>query len=168
LPEREFDLVHARLLLAWLADPKRGLRRMVASLRPGGSLLLEEMDFVSVAPAPGLSPALERLFARVIDAHNAVLAEHHAFDPFCGRQLPRALADAGLVGIGCDGRASLWQGGQPGGRILGLTLVQLRDRLIASGRVTPRDFDTMIELCDDPQLSFLSPVIIAAWGYRPA
>ena len=25
LPEREFDLVHARLLLAWLADPEEGL-----------------------------------------------------------------------------------------------------------------------------------------------
>ena len=50
LPEREFDLVHARLLLAWLADPDEGLRRMLAALKPGGCLLVEEMDFHTIAP----------------------------------------------------------------------------------------------------------------------
>ena len=73
LPEREFDLVHARLLLAWLADPERGLRSMLAALRPGGCMLVEEMDFHSIAPDAGLDPATRELFARVIDAHHAVL-----------------------------------------------------------------------------------------------
>ncbi len=96
LPEREFDLVHARLLLAWLADPGRGLQRMLAALSPGGCLLVEEMDFHSIAPDAGLDPVTRALFARVIDAHHAVLAERHAFDPFCGRGLDRALSTTGL------------------------------------------------------------------------
>lgn len=75
LPEREFDLVHARLVLAWLARPELGLRRMVAALKPGGLMLVEEMDFHSIAPDAGLDLAKEALFARVIDAHLAVLAE---------------------------------------------------------------------------------------------
>jgi SAM-dependent methyltransferase len=168
LPEREFDLVHARLLLAWLADPSQGLCRMVASLKPGGLLMIEEMDFVSLALCPGASPALERLFARVVDAHHAVLTESHAFDPFCGRRLPGALSAARLVGVGCDGRVSIWQGGQLGARLWMLTLMQLRERLISSGRIPPAEVDAMIELCEDPELGFMSPVTIAAWGQRPA
>ena len=54
-------------------------------------MLVEEMDFHSIAPDAGLDLATRALFARVIDAHNAVLAEQHAFDPFCGRGLDRKL-----------------------------------------------------------------------------
>ena len=35
-----FDLAHCRLLLIWMADPVAVLRRMAASLRPGGVLTL--------------------------------------------------------------------------------------------------------------------------------
>jgi trans-aconitate methyltransferase len=42
-----FDLVHARWLVHWLPDKRLGLRRMVAALRPGGLLLVEEPDFVT-------------------------------------------------------------------------------------------------------------------------
>ena len=166
LPEHEFDLVHARLLLAWLADPDRGLRSMLAALRPGGCMLIEEMDFHPIAPDPGLEPATRALFTRVIGAHNAVLAEHHAFDPFCGRGLDRALSTAGLMQVGCEGRLSIWRGGQPGGTVWRLTLIQLRDELIAHGGVTAAEIDTIIELCDDPRLAFMSQATIGAWGYR--
>jgi SAM-dependent methyltransferase len=166
LPEREFDLVHARLLLAWLADPERGLRRMVGTLRPGGCLLVEEMDFHSIAPDAGLDPVTRALFGRVIDAHHAVLAEQHAFDPFCGRGLDRALSTAGLARVECEGRLSIWRGGQPGGTVWRLTLIQLRKQLIEHGRVTAAEVDAIIDLCDDPALAFMSQATIAAWGYR--
>ena len=78
LPEAGFNLVHARLLLAWLADPQEGLARMAAALEPGGWLLIEEMDFLTLAPEPRLGPAACELFSRVIHAHHAVLASRHA------------------------------------------------------------------------------------------
>lgn len=166
LPEREFDLVHARLLLAWLADPEGGLRRMLAALRPGGCLLVEEMDFHSIAPDAGLDPVTRALFRRVIDAHHSVLAEQHAFDPFCGRGLDRALSTAGLARVESEGRLSIWRGGQPGGTVWRLTLIQLREQLIEHGRVTATEVDAIIDLCDDPGLAFMSQATIAAWGYR--
>ena len=166
LPEREFDLVHARLLLAWLADPEEGLRRMFGALKPGGRLLVEEMDFHTIAPDAGLDPATRTLFARVVDTHHAVLAEQHAFDPFCGRGLDRALSNVGLAQVESEGRLSIWRGGQPGGIVWQLTLSQLREQLIAHGCVTAADVDTVISLCDDPQLAFMSQATIAAWGHR--
>lgn len=43
-PPGGFDLVHARLVLVHVADRAEALRRMVAALRPGGRLLLEDAD----------------------------------------------------------------------------------------------------------------------------
>lgn len=166
LPEREFDLVHARLLLAWLADPGEGLRRMVRALKPGGRLLVEEMDFHTIAPDAELDPLTQTLFARVIDSHHAVLIEQHAFDPFCGRGLDRVVSSVGLAGVQSEGRLSIWRGGQPGGIVWRLTLTQLREELIAHGAVTAAEVDTVISLCDDPRLAFMSQATIAAWGQR--
>lgn len=167
LPEGEFDLVHARLLLAWLADPEDGVRRMAAAVRPGGCLMIEEMDFLPVAPDPRLDPPLHMLFSRVIEAHHAVLTGQHAFDPFHGRRVAGDLADAGLTDIGCQGRLGIWRGGNPGGTVWRLTFAQLRDQMAASGLVTEGEVDAVIELCGDPRLRFMSQATIAAWGYRP-
>jgi SAM-dependent methyltransferase len=166
LPTAEFDLVHARLLLAWLADARAGLSRMVSALRPGGCLLTEEMDFRPVAPDPRLGTAGCELFGRVLDAHHRVLAERHAFEPFRGRQLAGDLSSAGLADIGSEGKLGIWQGGQPGGRLWQLTLIQLREELAESGLVTAVDVDAVIDMFGDPQFRFMSQVIMAAWGYR--
>ena len=168
LPEAEFDLVHMRLLLAWLSDPRAGLQRLIAALRPGGCLMAEEMDFVSIAPDPGVDPEAGALFSRAVQAHNAVLAEQHTFDPFYGRRVAGQLRQAGLVNLGSEGRASMWRGGEPGGTVWRLTFEQLREPMIASRLVTPGEVDRATELCDDPRLSFLSQITMAAWGQRPA
>jgi ubiquinone/menaquinone biosynthesis C-methylase UbiE len=52
LPEAEFDLIHLRLVLAWLPEPQRALQRLVGALKPGGWLVAEEMDFGSIAADP--------------------------------------------------------------------------------------------------------------------
>ena len=43
--EPDFDLAHCRALLMHLPDPDAALARIVAALRPGGVLLVEEGDF---------------------------------------------------------------------------------------------------------------------------
>ena len=96
-----------------------------------------------------------------------VLADQHAFDPFCGRGLDRVLSTVGLAQVESEGRLSIWRGGQPGGTVWRLTLTQLREQLIAHGRVTAAEVDTVIDLCDDPRLAFMSQATIAAWGLRP-
>ena len=80
MPEAEFDLIHLRLLLAWLTDSDAALRRLTAALKPGGCLVAEEMDFVSVAVEPSVASPARETFERVLEAHNAVLAGQHAFE----------------------------------------------------------------------------------------
>jgi 2-polyprenyl-3-methyl-5-hydroxy-6-metoxy-1,4-benzoquinol methylase len=167
LADGEFDLVHLRLVLAWLSDRSIALQRLVSALKPEGVLVAEEMDFVSVAPDPRVDRESAALFARVVDAHNSILAQRHGFDPGYGRRLAGDLEDAGLVEVECEGRASMWYGGQAGGRVWKLTLEQLGDALVESDLVTEADVDAALELCDDPRLRFLSQLVVTAWGRRP-
>ena len=167
LPEGEFDLIHVRLLLAWLGDPRVGIERLIATLKPGGLLLAEEIDFVSSVPDPRVDAAPRALFERAANAHNTVLAQRHSFDPFYGRRVAGDLQEAGLTDTGASGRSSMWRGGGPGGRIWRLSIEQLRDQIVALDLLSPTEFEAALALCDDPRLMVMSPVMMAAWGRRP-
>jgi SAM-dependent methyltransferase len=166
LPEGELDLVHTRLLLAWLRDPRVGIERLIAALRPGGLLLAEEIDFASSVPDPRMEAGPRALFERAASAHNTVLAQRHSFDPFYGRRVGGDLEDAGLTDTGTDGRATMWRGGGPGGRIWRLSIEQLREEIVALDLLSPTEFEAALALCDDPSLMVMSPVMMAAWGRR--
>lgn len=168
LPVGEFDLVHVRLVIGWLGDPRLGIERLVGALKPGGRLLAEEIDFVTAVAHPRMDPELRERFARMVHAHNEVLAARHVFDPFYGRSVPADIEAAGLVDTGSEGRTAMWRGRGPGGRIWQLTIAQLRDEIIEAGLMSADDVDAAIALCDDPRLTTISPMIMAAWGRRPA
>jgi SAM-dependent methyltransferase len=168
LPPETFDLVHVRLLLAWLPDPAEALRRLVRAVKAGGLVVAEEMDFISVAPDPRLGQADSELFVRAVQASNAALADASGFDCTYGRSLAGEMAEAGLVDCGSEGRATMWRGGEAGGRVWRLTFEQLREPMVASGRVSAGELDRVLALCDDPALSFLSQITVAAWGTRAA
>lgn len=168
LPQREFDLVHLRLLLAWLSEPHAALQRLISTLKPGGWLLAEEMDFASVAADPRVGAAAQDVFARVVAAANAILAAQHTFNPHYGRRVAGDLVDAGLTDVGGEGRASIWRGGEAGGTVWRLTFAQLREPMLASGLVTSADIDEAIALCDHPGFWFVSQITMAARGRLPA
>jgi ubiquinone/menaquinone biosynthesis C-methylase UbiE len=56
LPTGEFDLVHARLALIDLTGRESALKRMVAALKPGGWIVVEESDDLSFLPDPAVNP----------------------------------------------------------------------------------------------------------------
>ncbi|HEY7620994.1 MAG TPA: methyltransferase, partial [Solirubrobacteraceae bacterium] len=163
LPASRFDLIHLRLVLAWLADPAEALQRLIAALRPGGWLVDEELDFVSSVPDPRTPGAS---FERVVRAHGAALAQRSGFHSAYGRRVAGDFEEAGLVECGCEGRVSMWRGGQAGGRIWALTLVQLREPMIATGLADADDIDAVLELCGNPGMSVMSPVLMSVWGRR--
>ena len=56
MPEREFDLIHARMILIHLPERDAVLRRLAAALKPGGWLVCEEFDAVPAVRMPAVSP----------------------------------------------------------------------------------------------------------------
>jgi len=161
-----FDLVHVRAVLHHLPRrQKQAIARLISALRPGGWLLVEEMDFASVVPAGLGGVADVQAFSRVLETHLVVLRTHNGFDSHYGRHLLRDLLAAGLEAVKAEGRASVWRGGGDGMRIWRLTFAQLRDAMVAAG-LPGGDVDRAIELCDDPGFAFVAPLVMAASGRR--
>jgi ubiquinone/menaquinone biosynthesis C-methylase UbiE len=90
---RRFDLVHARFLLSHLADPLAALKHMRAALRPGGVLVLEDVDFTGYFSYPDHAP-----FQRYRELYRAV-ARRKGGDPDIGPRLSSLVAQAGFTDI---------------------------------------------------------------------
>jgi SAM-dependent methyltransferase len=52
LPAKDFDLVHARLVLCHLPEREQVLQRIMAALKPGGWIVIEDVDSDSDWPDP--------------------------------------------------------------------------------------------------------------------
>src|SRR5262245_56677564 len=91
--EAEFDLVYARFLLTHLSDPDGALTEMRRLLRPGGVIVVEDVDFRGHFCHPE-SPA----FQRYVELYTQAVRRRGA-DPDIGPRLPGLLLDAGYRGV---------------------------------------------------------------------
>jgi 2-polyprenyl-3-methyl-5-hydroxy-6-metoxy-1,4-benzoquinol methylase len=158
-----FDLVHARYLVEWLPDKALALRRMVAALRPGGVLLDEEPDWVTIFETPE-SSALRH----VMIAAMRYLEATCPIDTQYGRRLVDDLTAAGLVDVQAEGRCAIVRGGSPpASHFLRLTIEKLRAPLINGQRISEGELDEAVSILDDPRATVMFPLTVAAWGHRP-
>jgi SAM-dependent methyltransferase len=164
-PEGEFDLVHARLVLVHVTDRQASLDAMVAALRPGGWLFIEDAD-------PALQPlsCLEELgpdqaLANMLrTGFRALMAERGA-DLAYGRTLPRLLREAGLDEVGADAAFPV---ALPECALLETaTITMIREQLVAHGVATEEDIERHLANVAAGRLDLAQPPMIAAWGRRP-
>jgi SAM-dependent methyltransferase len=160
-----FDFVHARLVLEHVSARGVALRQMVAALKPGGVLLVEEFDHVNWLPAVRADASVPLLLNRFLRAYRLTM-EARGADLEIGRFLTELLETEALEGVDADGRAVIARGRSVAGRAFHLTFQQARDALIATGAITAGEMDDVLLLFMDPGFSFVLPLVIAAWGYR--
>jgi ubiquinone/menaquinone biosynthesis C-methylase UbiE len=111
LPEGEFDLVHARLVLMHLPEREKALQSLVSALKPNVWLLVEEFDALSIRPEPEVNPFEAALKTNLAMRH---IMTQQGLDLRYGRLLMGHLRRLGLVDVCAEGRTSMWQGGSPG------------------------------------------------------
>jgi len=132
LPDDEFDLVHAWLVLIHLPERIEVLGPLVAALPPGGVLVLEEFDcgWTPVLAAPDAASAV--LFERV---HGTLmgLMEKAVADPLWARGAPAAMGAAGLREVTASTYAEAWRGGGTGIALHRANTTQVAGRLAESG-----------------------------------
>ena len=167
LPEAAFDLAHIRMVLAHLPRREQALERMVSALSPGGWLVVEELDFSSVHPTPDNSSEDAERFRKVAQAHQMVV-EQRGFDTFYGRRLLDDLRKQDLRDVETEGRATICTGGSPWALSWRFTCQQLWNEMVATEIIEPGDLDRVIEQLDDGRFSFMSQIIMSAWGRRAA
>ena len=95
-----FDLVHARAVLSHVQDLHLAIGHMVAALRPGGWVLLEDYD--QGQPFGRTSPE-EPVVARFVEAEGE-LVKKAGGDPYLGGRLPTVIREHGLTDTGVHAR----------------------------------------------------------------
>jgi SAM-dependent methyltransferase len=165
LPEAAFDLVHVRLVLVHLLERDRVLRRIASSLKPGGWLLAEEFDSLSLRADPAISPA--EIPVRALSAMERLMA-NRGVDSLYGRRLSARVRSLGLVNMVAEGRTFMWEGRSAGADLFRASLEQVRSEMIELGLITESEFEHDISLLDDIELLIPSPIMWAVKGRRRA
>jgi SAM-dependent methyltransferase len=165
LPDDTFDLIHARLVLVHLPEREKVLDRMIAALKPGGWLLTEEFDSVSQLPEPDRFPW--EVVLKSAAALRRVMIERGVNLGF-GRALAGHLRARGLESISAEGRMLMSLGMSLGAHLMKANLEQLREAILASGSVTPQEFEDDLARLDQRDFMTPSPVMWSVAARRPA
>lgn len=159
LPADAFDLVHTRFVLMHIPQREQILDALLASLRPGGWLLLEEGDYFAV-PTLGTGLYLEVTEAGAASTAQAGVAYEWA------RHLPGLLHRHGLSDVGAACEVPLFEGGSAGAEFWRVTGAQLWEKGLVTG-VTPHQFGEWDALLSQPGRWFPGLTVVAAWGRHP-
>lgn len=160
-----FDLVHERLVLVHLPEREHAIERMIAALKPGGWLVIEDFDISWMALTPTCEPAQARLFAKVIDAFHQILTSS-GVDPAYGRRIHRTLREHGLTDVHAEGHIQIAAGGSPAWRLHQANIEQLRDRLLQRGLLDDDEIDRFLRLVRSPHFSSNYHPLVCARGRR--
>jgi hypothetical protein len=136
--------VTARAVLHHVADAGAAVANLVASVRPGGAILLIEPDFLPVSVA---EPAEIRAFWEGWLAWS----REQGIDYFIGRRLPAMLSRLGVPDVAATAETALYHGGLAWAGYWTQTVTELRARLVASGQLDDRSIDAFLARCADPE-----------------
>jgi SAM-dependent methyltransferase len=139
----DFDLVTARAVLHHVADAEAAVANLAASARPGGAILLIEPDFLPVSVAWPLE-------IRAFWEGWLAWSREQGIDYFIGRRLPAMLSRLGLQAVWATAETALYNGGSAWALYWEQTVIELRPRLVASGRLDDRSIDMFLAQCADP------------------
>jgi 2-polyprenyl-3-methyl-5-hydroxy-6-metoxy-1,4-benzoquinol methylase len=140
-----FDFVTARAVLHHVADAKTATGNLVASLRPGGAILLIEPDFLPVSAA---EPAEVRTFW----SGWLAWSRERGIDYHIGRTLAPRLAAYGLKEIEGTAETAVYNGGSQWADYWRETITELRGDLAQSGKLNDALIDAFLAHCAEPDL----------------
>jgi ubiquinone/menaquinone biosynthesis C-methylase UbiE len=168
LPADTFDLIHARLVLVHLPKAEQTLHALVAALRPGGWLLIEDFDTrFADTTFPTADRAEAAVYRKVANAMDELL-ELHGSPRAWGRALYQRLQAEGLIDVEMEGHLAVWAGGTVGARMVRANFEQVRTEALQRELITGCEIEEALALLDDPTFAVSSPVMMSAWGRRRA
>lgn len=165
LPDRTFDLVHARTLLLNVSNPTEILDEMVRIARPLGVVAVQEPDASAWSCDPP-HPAFEILRTAILNAYRRTGRDFNI-----GRRIARMLRDAGLDDVRVRATARVTHPGEYYQTFL-LTISGLvGDVIVSSGELTADELDSYSTALrahlESPSTLTLQPLMWQAWGHAP-
>lgn len=162
-PAGQFDFIHARFVLTHLAHPAAALTKLRRVLRPGGVIVLEDIDFRGCFCHPD-SPA----FWRYVELYTEAVKRKGA-DANIGPRLPSLLSHAGFENVqvnvvqpaGTEGEVKL---------ITPITMENIADAVVSEGLATANETAQIVaelwEYARTPGTVGSLPRVVEAWGYQ--
>jgi SAM-dependent methyltransferase len=162
LPPDHFDLVHARAVLQHVAERDRALANMVAATRPGGWVVVEDVDWLVFE-----QQALPEPFATLSRTTLARSVTTYGYDGHWGRRMLGAMLDAGLEEVDSRGKVVTMHGGTPSAEWYVMALERVAPTLVEEGILGEALVTEALAQARDPGFRVLGPSTISAWGRRP-
>jgi SAM-dependent methyltransferase len=157
----QFDTVYARFLLSHLAMPEQGLKKMIACLKQGGLLVIEDVDFSGHFCTPERQSFTD--YVRWYEQS----ARRRGVDCHIGPRLPAMLADAGLNVIGARAVNPAAIDG-PIKQMGAATLTAIADSVVQEGLAIRETVEAaladLIEATVDPRVFMSMPRIVQCWA----
>jgi 2-polyprenyl-3-methyl-5-hydroxy-6-metoxy-1,4-benzoquinol methylase len=153
-----FDVVTARAVLHHVADAEKAIVNLVASLRPGGAILLIEPDFLPVTIAE--PPEVRAFWIGWL-----AWSRERGIDYQIGRTLAPRLAALGLEKIGGTAETAIYNGTSLWADYWTRTIKELRHDLISSGKLNNALVDAVLGYCGDPAWWTQTIAFTAVHGY---
>jgi SAM-dependent methyltransferase len=165
LGEAAYDVVYARFVLTHLQDPDAALARMKEVLRPGGRLVVEDIDFRGSFCDPE-NASFER-YEEIYEES----ARRNGGDPWIALRLPSMLVAAGFERVqptvvqpaALDGEVKL---------LPPLTLENIRATAVRHGVADEEEIDRLLDdlyaVARDPHSFVGNPRMVQVIGEKPA
>lgn len=165
-----FDLVHARAVLEHLPARDDVLAMLAGLLRPGGWIVVEDVDFLLpvygdpdhvAAPTPDAARRLAAMWRA-----NTSFMTARGVDPEYGRRLPMSLDALGLADVQASAAAHVLTPTSPSLPAARWSIQHLRAPLVGQGLLTDADVDRLLDDLTRP-VSGWGPLVVTAWARRP-
>ena len=161
--EGVYDVVHTRFLLTHLRQPAQVLASMLRALRPGGTLIVQDIDcpgHVCHPPCPA--------FDRYLDLYQAVVRRNGG-DPAIGPRLPGLLRHAGAEDLRLEVVQPVFCDGE-GKFVAQLTMDHIREAVVLAGLASHAEVDAIVTDLDtfaqDPDSMISLPRVFQVWGRK--
>jgi len=161
--ESAFDLVFGRFVLTRLREPEKALTRMAQATRPGGLVVVEDIQFTGHFCHPAC-PA----FDRYVTLYQEVV-QRKGGDPNIGPRLLEMFLDTGLEDVELDVIQPTYRQG-PGKQIAAVTMEHIREAVVGAGMASDEEIDTIVaelgSFASNPRSLMSLPRIFQVWGKR--
>ena len=163
LGEQEYDAIYVRFVLTHLRDPEGGVEMMLRALRPGGRLIVEDIDFRGSFCEPEHAG-----FERYEEIYEES-ARRNGGDPWIGVRVPAMLATAGFERV----QPNVVQAADLEGEsklMPALTLENMKAIAIRHGVSTEDEIDALVDqlyaLARDPFAYVANPRVVQVIGEK--
>jgi SAM-dependent methyltransferase len=160
-----YDFVHARNLVAHLREPMAVLRRLTAAVKPGGWLMVEDVDNGTVEAADPAHP-FAAAFDLCAQARIEFLLAAGVMDLRYGRTLPVHMEDLKLTDGGNEAVALVGRGGSPMSQLMVKSFLPMDDAMVANGVIGQSHISQGQRAFEDTSFLYRGGLVVAVWGRK--